>query len=154
MIKDLNHIGLSVVELDRSIRFCRDVFGMAVVGQVTFEDEQHEEVLALNCASGRAPCYVRMKVEIVEFAHPASKGKSPGCPVGNHGLSHFFLEVLDIDFEYKRLDAAGVFFHCPSVDFSDGAEGTHARDLDGYLFELLEFTSERGLGLSAARVTS
>ena len=142
MIKGMNHVGISVVDLDRSIRFYRELFDMEVVAQANFEGQRHEAILALPGTTGRAAMLraENMQVELFEFARPLPRQKDSRYPVSDHGLSHFCIEVIDIDFEYERLRAAGVNFHCPPVDFSGEAKVTYARDPDGNVFELLEFT--------------
>lgn len=140
MIKGFNHVGISVVDLQISIEFYREILGMEVVDQIEFGGAQDESILGLPGASGKAAMMrsASLQIELFEFAYPPPKTKNIRYPVSDHGLSHFCVEVLDIDAEYRRLKAAGVHFHCPPLHFSDGSSGTYARDPDGNVFELLE----------------
>lgn len=56
------------------------------------------------------------------------------------GITHFCVEVSDIESEYERLKAAGASFHCPPLDFSGEAMATYGRDPDGNVFELLQMS--------------
>lgn len=146
MIKGMNHVGISVRDLDRSLAFYRDVLGMEVVIAAAFGGEKYEKVLDLQGTRGRAALLrlkgTEMRVELFEFDRPTPKAADPVRPVCDHGITHFALAVEDIHGEYRRLQAAGVVFHCPPVMFSPSAWATYARDPDGNVFELLEQADE------------
>src|ERR1700730_3929319 len=114
MIKGLNHVGISVVDLDRSLQFYRDLLGMAVVVQESFAGELYESILALRGVTGKVALLRlgNMQFELFEFAHPPPRPGDPNHPVCDHGITHFCIEVADIDGEYERLKGAGVSFHC------------------------------------------
>jgi catechol 2,3-dioxygenase-like lactoylglutathione lyase family enzyme len=142
----LDHVGISVANLDRSIEFYRKCFGMELVAQAKFEGAYYEEVLGLKGARGKVAVLKAgdMRIELFEFSQPAAKSLDPHRPVCDHGISHFCVEVTDIEGEYERLKRAGVSFHCAPVDFDGSAKATYARDPDGNAFELRErgYTSE------------
>jgi len=141
MIKGLEHVGLSVASLEQSMKFYRDLLGMEVVADETFKGELYDKILALKGVSGRVALLKKgnMQFELFEFAHPAPKPGDRERPVCDHGITHFCIEVADIEAEYQRLTAAGVAFHCPPLDFGT-AKATYGRDPDGNVFELLEMT--------------
>jgi catechol 2,3-dioxygenase-like lactoylglutathione lyase family enzyme len=144
MITGMNHVGVSVADLDRSIAFYRDVLGMSVVVTGNFGDERYERVLGLKQTRGRA-ALMRLgnfQIELFEFAHPVPRAGDPNRPVCDHGITHFCLQVTDIHSEYERMKAAGVAFHCPPEEFSGEAFATYGRDPDGNVFELLEKTGQ------------
>jgi catechol 2,3-dioxygenase-like lactoylglutathione lyase family enzyme len=140
MIKGLNHVGISVEDLERSVVFYRDLLGMQVVVRTTFEGEHYERILQLKGAKGSVALLRRenFQVELFEFAEPTPRRAAPTYPVCDHRITHFCLEVSDLDGEYARLKAAGVSFHCPPLQFFGGAKATYGRDPDGNVFELLE----------------
>jgi catechol 2,3-dioxygenase-like lactoylglutathione lyase family enzyme len=143
MIKGMNHVGLSVSNLDRAFEFYRDLLGMEIASQGRFGGEWHDEkydgVLGLKGAAGRAATLRLgdMGIELFEFEHPRPNPVDPNRPVCDHGITHFCLQVTDIYGEYARLKSAGVVFHCPPQDFGKGI-ATYGRDPDGNVFELLE----------------
>jgi glyoxylase I family protein len=143
MIKGMNHVGMSVANLDRSIAFYRDCLGMElVVKPTTFEGELYERILALEGVKGKVALLKtgNMQLELFEFAHPTPKPKDPNYPVCDHGISHFCIDVADVENVYARLKAAGVYFHCAPLNFFGEARATYARDPDGNVFELLEMS--------------
>jgi catechol 2,3-dioxygenase-like lactoylglutathione lyase family enzyme len=149
MIKGMNHVGVSVVNLDRSISFYRDLLDMQVlVEKTSFGGELYERIMALEGAKGRMSLLKKgnLQLELFEFLHPSPRPKDPNHPVSGHGLSHFCIEVSDIDAEYERLRAAGVSFHCPPLNFFGAAKATYGRDPDGNVFELLELSGAASSG--------
>jgi catechol 2,3-dioxygenase-like lactoylglutathione lyase family enzyme len=143
MIKGFNHIGLSVRDLDRSIAFYRDLLGLAVLTEpFPFEGPMFSQVMGVEGAEGRmcVMCRGSLQLELFEFARPAPVQKDSRYPVADHGLTHFGIDVEDIDSAYHRLVAAGVHFHCPVQTFPSGMRATYGRDMDGNVFELLEMS--------------
>lgn len=152
MIKGMNHVGMSVSNLERAIRFYRDVLDMEVIVRRTFGDEssygymKYRAILGLNDAHGEVALLRRsnMQIELFQFDSPTPKPGDSNRPVCDHGITHFCLEVTDLQVEYVRLKAAGVAFHCPPQDFPGEAVVTYGRDPDGNVFELLELVDPDG----------
>ncbi len=139
MIVGLQHVGISVSDLDRSIRFYRDAFGLEVVVQHGFSGELYEKILAIEGACGRVALLKKgnLTLELFEFV-PPPQGTLGKRSVAEYGISHFCVEVTNIAEEYERLRAHGVPFHCAPLDFSGIATATYGRDPDGNVFELWE----------------
>ena len=141
-----NHVGLTVSDLGRSIAFYRDLLGMKVSSQGTFEGKQYEAILGLQGASGKVAFLKNgnMQIELFEFYSPAPALGITNRPVCNHGLTHICIEVSDIDGEYERLKSAGVLFNSSPLKFFGFAKATYGRDPDGNVFELLEMLETDG----------
>ena len=142
VVKALHHVALSVRDLDRSIAFYCGLLGMEKLHQVSFGGETMELITRLPHARGRA-AMLRVggqNIEIFEFSEPIPKAPEVQRPVCDHGISHFCVEVDDLEQEYERLKAAGVEFHCAPQPFGN-MKSTYARDPDGNVFELLEIPS-------------
>jgi len=135
-----SHVGISVVNLERSLAFYRDLLGMKVVEEVTFEGERYEAILALKGARGRIAILKsgNLAVELFEFMEPTPKAAEGMRPVSDHGITHVAVEVDDIQELYDRLRTAGVSFHCPPIHFPACATATYARDPDGNVVEMLQ----------------
>jgi len=143
MLNAMHHAGLSVVDLDRSIAFYRDVLGMKLVLARPFEGRLYETILGLPGSRGKVALLEAggFRLELFEFEHPTPQPAAADRPVHHHGLTHFCIDVTDVESEYARLEAAGVAFHCPPLDFG-AAKATYARDPDGNVFELREQLAE------------
>lgn len=141
MILDLNHVGLSVRSLNRSIAFYRDLFGMEVILNVPFDGPRYEAIMGLSGVRGRAAVLQRkgwnLQVELFEFEFPAPAPANPQRPVCDHGITHFCISVTHLEDEYVRLKAAGVVFHSEPVH-TERSVLVYGRDPDGNVFELLE----------------
>lgn len=137
----MNHLGVSVSNLENTIAFYRDMFGMDELTPIfQFGGENYSAIMGVENASGRMTV-IRggdVQLELFEFASPQPAPRDPNHPVSGHGYSHFGFEVDDIDEVYERLTAANVRFHCPVVSFPGGIRALYGRDPDGYVFELLE----------------
>jgi catechol 2,3-dioxygenase-like lactoylglutathione lyase family enzyme len=141
MIERFNHVGLSVSNIDRSIAFYRDLLGMEVkVAPKDFAEGPYEKIMALKGAAGRIAVVkgADLHLELFEFANPTPRAQDAARPVCDHGITHFCIEVKDIQSHYERMKAAGVVFHCEPFNFRNIAVATYARDPDGNVFEMLE----------------
>lgn len=143
MLLSMNHVGISVSNLERSIAFYQSAFGMKRVIQAPFDGEQYERVLGLDQVRGEVALLrsddTGFQIELFEFAHPQPRPSDSFRPVCDHGITHFCIEVKDIESEYERLRLAGATFHCEPVKFPrSGNRATYGRDPDGNVFELLE----------------
>jgi glyoxylase I family protein len=140
MTVGMDHVGISVSNLVRSVEFYCTGFGMTVLEQETFGGRQYEAILALKGASGRVSVLRRegLQIELFEFDTPPARTMDPRRPVCDHGITHFCVRVDGIDDCYERLKAAGAVFHCPPLTFDPLLRATYGRDPDGNVFELLE----------------
>jgi catechol 2,3-dioxygenase-like lactoylglutathione lyase family enzyme len=137
----MSHVGISVADLDRSIAFYRDMFGMEpAMAIMPFGGQAFASVMGLPGASGRM-CMItggNVALELFEFAEPKPRTQDTAYPVADHGISHFGFEVENIDAVHDRLAAAGVVIHAPVTTFASGMKATYARDPDGNVFEIME----------------
>jgi len=141
MIKGMHHIGISVTNLERAVGFYTELLGMEIAAPAfPLNGSQMEQVMALTALQAQL-CVVRkgsLMLELFEFAQPKPAPKDANYPVSDRGITHFGIEVDDIDATYERLMAAGVRFHSPVQTFPRGVKATYGRDPDGNVFELLE----------------
>jgi len=133
------HASVVVSEMERSLRFYRDVLGLEVT-----EDERVEGrfVSAVTGVSGADVRVVLLnagdavaRVELVEFLAPRSGGLAPDMPA--LGASHVALLTDDIHAAHRALVAGGARPVCAPV--SDGIRwAMHVYDPDGIRVELLQ----------------
>lgn len=137
-----NHVGISVSDIERSIAFYRDLFGMEQLCDVfPFGGDQFSEIMDIEDVAGRM-CMIgngSVHLELFEFSNPSPTAKDPEYPVSDRGYSHFGFDVEDIEETYDRLKAAGVRIHSPVMTFMGGGmKAIYARDPDGNVFEVMQ----------------
>jgi catechol 2,3-dioxygenase-like lactoylglutathione lyase family enzyme len=143
MIQGIHHTAISTGDLDRALRFYRDLLGFEEVFSAAWEvgSEDIDKIVGLKDSSARV---VMLKagnacIELFQYETPRPKPGEARRPVCDHGITHLCLQVTDIDAEYERLKAAGMLFHClPQAQ--SGLRVTYGRDPDGNVVELLEVT--------------
>jgi len=144
----LNHIGMSVKDLNRSVAFYRDLLSMEVlIAPQPFSGKIYETIMAISGVAGKVAVLKKgsVEIELFQFSTPCPSGGSEPRRVCEHGISHFCIEVSNIESEYRRLKDAGVVFHCAPQNFQDAALATYGRDPDGNIFELLEMLQKPSL---------
>jgi diaminopimelate decarboxylase len=141
----LDHAGVTVGNLERSLGFYRDLIGLRVraIGE--------DDALALAELTGVAGARLRWAdldagggrvVELLEYLHP----EAPPAPAAPNapGSAHVALAVADLDGVHERLRAAGVRVRSTRpVTLEDAGEWSgvtclYAADPDGLTVELLE----------------
>jgi catechol 2,3-dioxygenase-like lactoylglutathione lyase family enzyme len=144
----LNHVGISVRDLERAAAFYARWFGFEVAGSFDFDDlPWMNRVTALGLTRGRA-IHLRSAdgyLELFEFAEPApapAAAPAAGRPVSDPGLTHLGFEVDDVVALQAQMAAAGVPFHSEPQDAGDGSLTTYGHDPDGNVFELMQLGGE------------
>ncbi len=142
MIQGIHHTAISTGDLERSLRFYKDLLGFEEVFASGWEvgAEVADNITGLKDSSARL---VMLKagnafIELFQYKTPTPKPAEAMRPVCDHGITHLCLNVTDIDAEYERLKAAGMIFHCPPQGAGSGVRATYGRDPDGNVVELLE----------------
>jgi catechol 2,3-dioxygenase-like lactoylglutathione lyase family enzyme len=141
MIRGIHHTAISTPDLERALAFYRDVLGFVEVNDFTWPvgSTVIDGIVGLKDSSART---VMLKagnamIEFFQYESPPPKPGDPVRPVSDHGITHFCLDVRDIEAEYERLMAAGMTFHCPPQDLGE-VKATYGRDPDGNVIELQE----------------
>lgn len=140
-IAAIHHIGIATGNIDRSLKFYRDLMGMEVKYDGPFEGELYDNVFATTGARGRVVSLVlgEVTLELIQFERPRGKTHYPERSAWDHGINHISFLVSDVQKEYARLMAAGIRFHCPPQT-QGNATATYGRDPDGNIFELLQLS--------------
>ena len=141
MIRGAHHVAISTPNLERTLRFYRDLMGFKQVSDTQWPTgtEAINHVLDLpDCAARQVMLRgENLCIEIFSFSKPSAPDKEARRPVSKPGLTHMCFDVTDIDSEYARLKNAGIEFHVPPQDFG-AVKATYGRDPDGNVFELQE----------------
>lgn len=141
MIRGIHHTAISTPDLERALAFYRDVLGFVEVNDFTWPigSTAIDGIVGLKDSSARTVMLNagNAMIEFFQYESPPPKPGDPTRPVSDHGITHFCLDVRDIEAEYERLVAAGMTFHCPPQDLGE-VKATYGRDPDGNVIELQE----------------
>lgn len=147
MIQGLNHIALSVPDIQRAVDFYCGQLGFNKVGDFSWDadSETSDTVTEITRIPGTSGVAVHLRgpdflLEIFQFksADPEPSHQDPQRPVVDHGYTHFCLAVKDLDAEYRRLKDAGMAFHGEPVTVMPGVRCVYGRDPFGNVIELEE----------------
>ncbi len=140
-LQRLTHIGICVADLERSLRFYRDLLGFAYEHDLEVEGEPTDTLLRLKSTKLKAVYLTRdgVRIELLHFARPAAP--PPRARVMNElGLTHLSFRVADMDAVLSGLRAAGESVVEQSIvrfpEFQSAA--CFVVDPDGQLIELVQ----------------
>jgi lactoylglutathione lyase len=138
------HVGVTVSDLERSVRFYTEGLGLEVAVRQTSAAEYLSMVghpgVEIATAFVEAPCD-GVRIELQEYRRVGDHGsREPGtAPVGS---SHICFRVGDVATALRRAEAAGGRRVTDPVDIDSGINGggaaVYLRDPDGYTIELFQ----------------
>ncbi|MGE0825262.1 MAG: VOC family protein [Candidatus Binatia bacterium] len=140
------HVGITVSDMDRAVRFYRDTLGLTMVGDVTFAGDEAdtltgEQQVKLRAVYFRSPDDQKgAPIELLHFVEPQGGGK-PYERLTNPGITEVAFWVKDIEETYADLRAKGVsFYSAPQLFELDGyrVKAVYFRDPDGTTLELIQ----------------
>jgi catechol 2,3-dioxygenase-like lactoylglutathione lyase family enzyme len=159
-MKGLHHIGITVKDLDESIRFYHDVLGL----QFSSEPSPWFDGEGLGTAVGVPGAALRQvslllgdtMLELLEYKSPPSETAGP---LGSNslGASHVAFLVDDIEAKKAELGSKGIEFYSEVNVVDEGVlagwRWVYFEDPDGYPLELVEVAyyneEERRAGIAA-----
>jgi len=148
----VNHTGISVTDMERSLGFYRDVLGLELV--MDMDVNRHaglDTVIGMTDTVGRVVMLAAgdSLIELWCFASPLGRPLPPDYKPADRGVTHVALEVDDVDAMHVRVVDAG--FRAKSAPIDLGIHKTcYVHGPDDEIVELLEDRSDREM---LARVT-
>jgi glyoxylase I family protein len=146
MLGAFSHVGITVSDMERALRFYRDLLGLRVVGDVTFAGEE-ADLLTQEKGTQLRAVYLRSveepkgaPIELLYFLSPVAEGK-PYPGIKNPGITEVAFWVKDIEKVYTDLKTQGVqFYSRPQLFELDEyrVKAVYFRDPDGTTLELLQ----------------
>jgi lactoylglutathione lyase len=140
----LHHIGLEVVDLNRSLAFYRDLLGLRVTDEGEGGGPDTDELVG---AEGMRFRYAELDLgadQLLELIQPLAPATDRAPAAGRSpSVAHVGLVVNDIDEAYGRLKAAGLPTRSAPVELQEGGawqgvRALYAADPDGFTVELLQ----------------
>jgi catechol 2,3-dioxygenase-like lactoylglutathione lyase family enzyme len=108
-VQRLTHLGICVSDLERSLRFYRDVLGCKEVGRLALDGGMVDVLNGMQDAKVRAVYLERdgWRLELMAYPEPGWLGPQEPRPMNQLGLTHLSLRVDDLDAVCARLQEAG-----------------------------------------------
>jgi catechol 2,3-dioxygenase-like lactoylglutathione lyase family enzyme len=142
-VRGVNHIGVTVRDLDETVAWVREMFDLEPVFFVTGAGAEVDASVQLEDASISCAFFMfgNLGVEFLEYSNPRGRDFDlRNCDVG---AIHVCFGVDDLQATYERLEAKGVEFNSETpftIDDGPLAGTTYAyfRDPHGIQFELFQ----------------
>ena len=133
-------MGIVVSDMEKSLKFYRDLLGLKVKSLVDEEGEFLDNMLARkNVKNKVAKLYAKNGNTLVELIDSKSYGNKKDRDFFTIGTSHFAFTVDNLEKTYDYLVKNGVKFTAPPQQTPDGfAKVTFCEDPDGTPIELVE----------------
>jgi catechol 2,3-dioxygenase-like lactoylglutathione lyase family enzyme len=159
-MKGLHHVGITVKDLDASIRFYHDILGLQFSNEPSpwFEGPELGPAVGVPGAALRQVSLILgdSTLELLEYKSPPSETREP-LVSNNIGASHVAFLVEDIEAKKAELERQGITFFSPVNVVDEGVlagwRWVYFADPDGYPLELVEVAyynaDERRDGIAA-----
>ncbi len=144
-MKALHHVGITVKDLDASIRFYHDVLGLPFSNEPSpwFDGPELGPAVGVPGAALRQVSLLAgdTTVELLQYRTPPSETTGP-IASNNLGASHLAFVVDDIHAKKAELEAQGIAFFSEVNVVDEGVlagwRWVYFADPDGYPLELVE----------------
>ena len=159
-MKGLHHVGITVKDLDASIRFYHDVLGLRFSNEPSpwFDAAELGDAVGVPGAALRQVSLALgdTTLELLEYKSPPSETTAP-LKSNSRGASHVAFLVDDVGAKKAELEAKGVEFYSEVNSVDEGVlagwRWVYFEDPDGYPLELVEVAyynaEERRAGIAA-----
>jgi len=159
-MRALHHVGITVKDLDASIRFYHDVLGLEFSNEPSpwFESPELGPAVGVPGAALRQVSLMLgdTTLELLEYKSPPSHTDAP-LKSNNVGASHVAILVDDIEATRAELEAKGIEFYSDVNTVDEGVLASwrwvYFEDPDGYPLELVEVAyyneKDRRAGIAA-----
>jgi catechol 2,3-dioxygenase-like lactoylglutathione lyase family enzyme len=159
-MKALHHVGITVKDLDASIRFYHDVLGLQFSNEPSpwFDGPELGPAVGVPGAGLRQVSLILgdSTFELLQYKSPPSETAKPLLS-NNIGASHVAFLVEDIEAKKAELESKGIEFYSDVNTVDEGVlagwRWVYFEDPDGYPLELVEVAyynaEERREGIAA-----
>ena len=141
MFTRMDHVGISVKDMEKAIEFYRDVIGMEISLDREF-DAPLAQITGLENARARI-VHMRLGesvIELFDYKHPQGRDPRPDHKQADYGLIHLGLMVEDFQKTYQDLKAKGVQFLGEPLEIRPGVFVAYFRGAEGEVCEMREIT--------------
>ena len=139
MIKGIEHVALSVADMERSIRFYCDVMGMRVTRIIeSTPDKGLGDIVGMPGCSARIAHLLSgsFMFELFQYLDPEGRPIPPDRTQADHGFVHISFVSTDVAGDVARLREEGVESLGRAVEYRPGVWVAYMKGPDGEVFEL------------------
>jgi len=144
MITTLDHLAVTVSDMDRSLTFYRDLLGLREVERHRLEGETISTMagkpgVVMQVVRLAAPDTPGVLLDLQQYLAP--EGRVSDARLGDVAQAHFCFGVADLAGAYRDLTARGVEFVSQPVQFDLEWGTVHVvflKDPDGFVVELVQ----------------
>ncbi len=141
-VQRLSHIGICVSDLERSVRFYRDVLEFSERSRFNIKNEESARLTDIPGGSIETVYLERGDTRLELLYYPEAghvTGETPR-PMNQLGLTHLSLRVQDIDDVIAKIEAAGgsSMEHTRIDNKQWGSKAIFVTDPDGLRIELID----------------
>lgn len=154
--KSFSHIGITVPNLDKAVKFYREVMGWYVIMEPTEIEEEEETAIGQMCVDVFGRGWKRFRIahlatsdkigiEIFEFPTSREETEKPAFNPFNSGLFHFSVQDPDVERLVEAIVAAGGRQRMPVRSYYPGEKPfrmCYVEDPFGIVFEIYSHSYE------------
>ena len=141
MIKEFLHVGISVKNLEESVKFYTAVMQMEIDYRTRNKGDIISRIVGVENAEMDV-CVVKktnLRIELLDYKGSEKKVNSYYKQQNEPGLVHISFLVDDVDREYSRIKALGYEFNAPPmVARENGPKITYFKGPDNVVIEIFE----------------
>ena len=107
MLKEVMHIGITVSNIENSIKFYRDILGLTLIGQAIMEGKETDALFAMNNCKvkiaylNESDNIIAPPIELLQFVSPETIKDEP--KLNKISVSEICFRVENIEKVYKHL---------------------------------------------------
>lgn len=148
MLKEIMHVGITVSNIENSIKFYRDILGLTLKGQALMEGKETDALFAMNNCKVKiaylngSDNIISPPIELLEFVNNETIKDKP--QLNKISISEICFRVDNIEKVYKHLIDNNVECLSEPQEFDFTAYGfskskaLYFKDPDGIILELME----------------
>ena len=140
MIKDFVHVGISVINIEKSVQFYTEVMGMEIDYKAYHAGAKASKVVNVDNAELNI-CVMKkgfFKLELIDYGNEEKK-ESYYKDQDSPGLIHIAFRTSDVDEDYNKIKSMGYEFNSqPMVTRENGPKICYFRGPDNVIIELFE----------------
>jgi glyoxylase I family protein len=141
MIKSFLHIGISVIDLEASIKFYSEIMQMYIEGSNKYQGDLISRIVGVKDADLDI-CVLEknnLRIELLDYNNDKRKKLIKYPNQDQPGLVHISFLVDNVDKEYERIKAYGYEFNSPPmVARKNGPKITYFKGPDNVVIEIYE----------------